>query len=148
MTMENRELSNKILKNVRNKIVVSNLEREENMRISKRKQAISVFTAMIIVLSGGFLTVNAATDGKLVEDIKQKYEEMIVVKIDKDNYKVTSEKSENGEEYITYTVQVDDYEEYQYEINKNVLEEEKLQTVIEQGEDGNMKMTFHDYEQE
>lgn len=147
MTMENRELSNKILKNVRNKIVVSNLEREENMRISKRKQAISVFTAMIIVLSGGFLTVNAATDGKLVEDIKQKYEEMIVVKIDKDNYKVTSEKSENGEEYITYTVQVDDYEEYQYEINKNVLEE-KLQTVIEQGEDGNMKMTFHDYEQE
>lgn len=148
MTMENRELSNKILKNVRNKIVVSNLEREENMKISKRKQAISVFTAIIIVLSGGLLTVNAATDGKLVEDIKQKCEEMIVVKLDNDNYKITSEKDENGEEYITYTVQVDENEEHQYEINKDVLEKQNMQTIIEEGEDGYMEVTFYDYEQE
>ena len=148
MTMENRELSNKILKNVRNKIVVSNLEREENMKISKRKQAISVFTAIIIVLSGGLLTVNAATDGKLVEDIKQKCEEMIVVKLDNDNYKITSEKDENGDEYITYTVQVDENEEHQYEINKDVLEKENMQTIIEEGEDGYMEVTFYDYEQE
>ncbi len=148
MTMENRELSNKILKNVRNKIVVSNLEREENMKISKRKQAISVFTAIIIVLSGGLLTVNAATDGKLVEDIKQKCEEMIVVKLDNDNYKVTSQKDENGEEYITYTVQVDENEEHQYEIDKNALEKENMQTIIEEGEDGYMEVTFYDYEQE
>lgn len=145
MTMENRELSNKILKNVRNKIVVSNLEREENMKISKRKQAISVFTAIIIVLSGGLLTVNAATDGKLVEDIKQKCEEMIVVKLDNDNYKVTSQKDENGEEYITYTVQVDENEEHQYEIDKNALEKENMQTIIEEGEDGYMEVTFYDY---
>ena len=74
--MENHEWNNKILKNVRNKIVVSNLEREENMKINQRKQVVSVLTATLIVLSGGFLTVNAATDGKLVEDIKQKYEEL------------------------------------------------------------------------
>lgn len=35
--MENNELNNKILKNVRNKIVVSNLEKEYAMKISKRK---------------------------------------------------------------------------------------------------------------
>ena len=71
MTMENNELNNKILKNVRNKIVVSNLEKEEAMKISKRKQAISLCATVIILLSGSFLTVNAATDGKIAEGIKE-----------------------------------------------------------------------------
>ena len=62
--MENNELNNKILKNVRNKIVVSNLEKEYAMKISKRKQIISLCATTIILLSGSFLTVNAATEGK------------------------------------------------------------------------------------
>ena len=78
--MENNELNNKILKNVRNKIVVSNLEKEYAMKISKRKQIISLCATTIILLSGSFLTVNAATEGKLVEDIKEKYKEIIMGK--------------------------------------------------------------------
>ena len=49
---------------------------------------------------------------------------------------------------ITYTVQVDENEEHQYEIDKNALEKENMQTIIEEGEDGYMEVTFYDYEQE
>lgn len=136
MTMENHELNRKILRNVRNKIVVSNLEREENMKINQRKQVVSVLTATLIVLSGGLLTVNAATDGKLVEDIKQKYEEMIVVKLEDDNYQITTETDNDGNEMVVYTLQPDEEDGFRYEINKEALEEYQLQTVIEEGEEG------------
>lgn len=144
MTMENHELNNKILRNVRNKIVVSNLEREENMKINQRKQVVSVLTATLIVLSGGFLTVNAATDGKLVEDIKQKYEEMIVVKLDNDNYQITKETDHEGNEMVVYTLQPKGEEEFRYEINKETLDEYQIQTVIEEGEEG-PEIKLYDY---
>ena len=68
--MENKELNSRILKNVRNKIVISNLEREENMKLNIRKQIITLGIVLLLVLSGGFITTNAATNGKLVEGIK------------------------------------------------------------------------------
>ncbi len=144
MTMENHELNRKILRNVRNKIVVSNLEREENMKINQRKQVVSVLTATLIVLSGGLLTVNAATDGKLVEDIKQKYEEMIVVKLEDDNYQITTETDNDGNEMVVYTLQPDEEDGFRYEINKEALEEYQIQTVIEEGEEG-PEITLYNY---
>ena len=36
--MVNNELNKKIVESVRNRIVISNLESEENMKINKRKQ--------------------------------------------------------------------------------------------------------------
>ncbi len=146
MTMENHELNNKILRNVRNKIVVSNLEREENMKISKQKQAISVLMAMIVLFSGGFLTVNAATDGKLVEEIKQKYEEIIVVKLDEDNYKITTEKDNNGKEYISYRIQTDEIEEVECIFYENNMVKQNIQAVVEEGEE-EAEIKFYDYEQ-
>lgn len=145
MTMENHELNNKILRNVRNKIVVSNLEREENMKISKQKQAISVLMAMIVLFSGGFLTVNAATDGKLVEEIKQKYEEIIVVKLDEDNYKITTEKDNNGKEYISYRIQTDEIEEVECIFYENNMVKQNIQAVVEEGEE-EAEIKFYDYE--
>ncbi len=144
--MENHELNNKILRNVRNKIVVSNLEREENMKISKQKQAISVLMAMIVLFSGGFLTVNAATDGKLVEEIKQKYEEIIVVKLDEDNYKITTEKDNNGKEYISYRIQTDEIEEVECIFYENNMVKQNIQAVVEEGEE-EAEIKFYDYEQ-
>ena len=145
MTMENHELNNKILRNVRNKIVVSNLEREENMKISKQKQAISVLMAMVVLFSGGFLTVNAATDGKLVEEIKQKYEEIIVVKLDEDNYKITTEKDNNGKEYISYRIQTDEIEEVECIFYENNMVKQNIQAVVEEGEE-EAEIKFYDYE--
>ncbi len=130
--MENRKIEEKILKNVRAKIVVSNLEREESMKLNKRKQVISVCTAILLVLSGGFLTVNATTDGKLVEDIK----DIIVVNLNKDNCKVTKNYDENGEEHVTYTVKMTDGVQMKVDVNKNALKEENIQADIEEGEEG------------
>lgn len=69
--MENNELNKKIFENVRNRIVVSNLESEENMKLNKRKQVLSVAAVMVIMLTGSFFTVNAATDGELSNKIKE-----------------------------------------------------------------------------
>lgn len=145
MTMENQEWNRKIWQNVRNKIVVSNLEREESMKLKQRKQAISMCAVAIILLSGSFFTVNAATDGKLVEEIKNKYEEMIVVRIDENKYKVTETKDgidENGDKTITYTVQSVDGEEISIEANKEVVEEENLQVELQSNEE-EMTMLIH-----
>lgn len=128
--MENNELNNKILKNVRNKIVVSNLEREECMKLNKRKQIISVLTASLIILSGGFLTVNAATDGKLVEEIKH----VITIKLDNDGkYKVTTEKNSEGDEIVKYKIDnLDGVEgEMDLEVNKTELLKENLEVEID-----------------
>ena len=82
MTMEKNELNRKVLENVRNRIVVSNLESEENMKLNKRKQVLSVAAVMVIMLTGSFFTVNAATDGKVVEEIKK----AITIKYDESKY--------------------------------------------------------------
>ena len=37
-----------------------------------KKQIVTTFILVVILFSGGFLTVNASTNGKLVEDIKNK----------------------------------------------------------------------------
>ena len=128
--MENNELNNKILKNVRNKIVVSNLEKEYAMKISKRKQIISLCATTIILLSGSFLTVNAATEGKLVEDIKERYKEIITIDYDKSKYKLTEmkeEKMSNGDNTVTYTLMSEDGEEQiDTIVNIDNLEQEHL----------------------
>ncbi len=77
--MESRDLNSAVLKRVRNKIVVSNLESEEKMKINKKKQILSLAAVIILFLSGGFITVNAATDGQLVNNIKDKIIKVVFV---------------------------------------------------------------------
>ena len=76
--MRNDEFNKKIIKNVKNRIVVSNLESEEHMKISKKKQIISIAAMAIIMVTGSFFTVNAATNGELVKKIKEKINITIV----------------------------------------------------------------------
>lgn len=78
MAMRNDEFNNKIIENVKNRIVVSNLESEEKMKINKKKQILSIAAMMIIMVTGSFFTVNAATDGELVKKIKEKINITIV----------------------------------------------------------------------
>lgn len=77
--MESKDLNSAVLKRVRNKIVVSNLESEEKMKINKKKQILSLAAVIILFLSGGFITVNAATDGQLVNNIKDKIIKVVLV---------------------------------------------------------------------
>jgi len=100
------------------------------MKISKRKQIISLCATTIILLSGSFLTVNAATEGKLVEDIKEKYKEIITIDYDKSKYKLTEmkeEKMSNGDNTVTYTLMSEDGEEQiDTIVNIDNLEQEHL----------------------
>lgn len=145
--MESNELDNKIINHVRNKIVVSNLEREERMRLDRKKQIISLCTVAIVALSGGFLTVNAATDGKLAQEIKNKYEEIIQVKIDESKYEITQMQNAvdeiSGDEYVTYKINSKDgSEEIETVINKNNLDKENMKVTEEIKEDGTDSITF------
>lgn len=67
----NDDLNKRIIENVRNRVVISNIESEVNMKLSKRKHILSVITVCIIMLGGSFITVNAATDGQLIEKVTE-----------------------------------------------------------------------------
>ena len=67
----NNNLNKRIIENVRNRVVISNIESEVNMKLSRRKQILSVVTVCMIMLGGSFITVNAATDGQLVEKVTE-----------------------------------------------------------------------------
>ncbi len=142
--MENNELNNRILKNVRNRIVVSNLEKEEAMKIGKRKQVISLCATVIVLLSGSFLTVNAATDGKLAENIKEKYKEIIMIDYDQNKFNLTEEKQEklpSGQNVVSYTLESKDgQEEIVTVINTDNLENEKLNIKHNINENGESEM--------
>lgn len=77
--MESKDLNSAVLKRVRNKIVVSNLESEEKMKINKKKQILSLTAVIVLFLSGGFIAVNAATDGQLANNIKDKIIKVVFV---------------------------------------------------------------------
>lgn len=74
-----------------------------------KKQIITMCILAIVVFSGGLLTVNAATNGKIVEDIKSTIYNMLKdnkdVNIDKDSIEIQNvEVDDDGNvETITYT---------------------------------------------
>ena len=112
--MENNELNNKIIENVRNRVVISNLESEENMKLNKRKQVLSLITVMLVLLTGSFITVNATSNGEVVDQIKDKIKVIFVkddgkeeqlkgsVYTDSNNHKIEKfEVENNGMEFTT-----------------------------------------------
>ena len=139
MAMENNDLNNKIMRNVRTRIVVSNLEKEETIEKTKRRHIISLCATTIILLSGSFFSVNAATDGKLVEDIKEKYKEIITIDYDQSKYKITETKEEklptgqntvsyrmtsiDGQEEMDTVIMTDELDKSDLKIKDNVKEE-------------------------
>jgi len=109
--MDNNELNRKVLKNVRNKIVVSNLESEEKMKINAKKQILSICAITLIMASGGFFTVNAATNGKLVQNIK----EFVTVTIEKNDgtkeeVEGKTKTDEYGNTWLTYEEKGEEWE--------------------------------------
>lgn len=124
--MDNNELNNKIINNVRKKIAISNLEKEDNMKTYKRKQIVSIFAVIVLFVTGSFATVNAATDGELVENVKN----FITVKFgDGNEYKAVEVRKgvdENGNEYLEYELKpLDSDEEYSLQI-ENTADKENM----------------------
>ena len=140
--MESKDLNSAVLKRVRNKIVVSNLESEGKMKINKKKQILSLVAVIILFLSGGFITVNAATEGQLANNIKDKIIKVVFV----DNN--SEEKELEGKISTDSTGNV--WETYEYNnqgsvfqtiINKTYLEKQnmsidwKIKSSVKDGEE-------------
>lgn len=140
--MENNNLNEEIIKNVRNRIVMSNIEREEIMKINKRKSILTIIVAAIIFSTGGLVTVNAATNGAVVDKIK---DVISIVFTDKDGKteKIdgTSTKDSNNHTIEKYTKEKDG-SNYEIEIDKTELENNNSQldgNINEEGIDINIK---------
>lgn len=124
--MENNELNKRIIENVRNRVVISNLESEENMKLNKRKQILSLVAVMIIMLTGSFVTVNAATDGELAEKVKDTIQ---VIFTDKDGkqeeVRGTTYTDSNNHTIEKYQIEKNGAE-HTLEVDKNNLDNSNL----------------------
>lgn len=140
--MESKDLNSAVLKRVRNKIVVSSLESEEKMKINKKKQILSLAAVITLFLSGGFITVNAATDGQLANNIKDKIIKVVFVDnngLEKElEGKISTDSTGNVWETYEYNNQGSVFQSI---INKTYLEkqnmsiEEKIKSSVKDGEE-------------
>lgn len=141
--MENNELNKRIIENVRNRVVISNLESEGNMKINKRKQVLSLVAVMVIMLTGSFITVNAATNGELVEKVKDTIQ---VIFVDKDGkqeeVKGTTYTDSNNHTIEKYKTEKNGTE-HTLEVDKNNLDESNL-TIKDNINDEQSTITIED----
>ncbi len=139
--MVNNELNKKIVESVRNRVVISNLESEENMKINKRKQIVSLVVVMLIMLTGSFITVNATTNGELAEKAKDTIQ---VIFTDKDGkqeeVKGTTYTDSNNHTIEKYHIEKDGAE-HTIEVDKNNLDNQNL-TFKENIKDGEESITI------
>lgn len=133
----NNNLNKRIIENVRNRVVISNIESEVNMKLSKRKQVLSVVAACMIMIGGSFITVNAATDGQLVEKVTETIQ---IVFRDKNG----NETEIDGAAYVeknNETIEQYQYEndgvEYNVEVNKDTLDDldSKVWVELDEGDE-------------
>jgi len=68
--MNNNELNNRVIENLKSRIAISNFEMEEKQMIIKRKKIISFVAIFMVIFTSGFVTVNAMTNNGLVNAIK------------------------------------------------------------------------------
>lgn len=85
------KLNEKILKNFKDNIAISNLKEECIMKKHAKKQILLASMMFILLFSGGLITVNAATGGNIVDTIK-----VVFVKDGKTSI------NEVDAEYVTY----------------------------------------------
>ena len=92
------------------------------MKINMKKQVFAVLAVIMLVLVGGFFSVNAATDGKLIENIKEVIkvtmikDDGVVVQLDGKEYT-----DSNGDNWVHY-----ENENTQIDVNKKEIDVNNL----------------------
>lgn len=121
-----KELNEKILKNFRDNIAISNLKEEFIMKKAIKKQIITLSMIGIVFLSGGFLTVNAATNGELVNKVQDTIKVMFV----KDDAKEEQVKGTTYTDSNNHTVEKfeinDNGAEYTLEVDRTTVDESNI----------------------
>lgn len=138
--MENNDLNRNIIRKVRNKIVISNLESEETMKINMRKKVLSIAAVIMVMFAGSFITVNAATNGDLADKVKDTVKVVFMkdgkeenvnksTYTDKNNHTIERyEYNKNGEEF-TLEVDKTNVDEADFKINASSNGEESNITI-------------------
>ena len=121
------ELNQKILRNFRENIAISNLEEELKVKKGMKKQVLMLSIMGFVCLFGGFLTVDAATGGEITEKVKDTIKVVLIREDGKEEVlKGISKTSENGNTIETYYVEGEEGAEYRLDVDKTELEEENL----------------------
>ena len=124
--MENNELNKKVLEKVRSRIVISNLESEENMKLNKKKQLISISAVLVVLFTGSFITVNAATDGELVDKVTNTIK-VIFVKDDGTENEVKGTAYTDSNNHIIEKYEVEENNtNHIVEVDKNNLDKDNM----------------------
>lgn len=115
------DLDKRIQKRFKDSIAISNLKEEFVMKKAIKKQVITLSMLGIVFLSGGFLTVNAATGGELANSIKEKIMDSIKiegVEVTEENMEIEEyETNENGEvTSVTFIIDDEDISGNSYKI--------------------------------
>ena len=122
--MENNELNKKVLEKVRSRIVISNLESEENMKLNKKKQLISISAVLVVLFTGSFITVN--TDGELVDKVTNTIK-VICVKDDGTENEVKGTAYTDSNNHIIEKYEVEENNtKHIVEVDKNNLDKDNM----------------------
>lgn len=119
--------TDKIKAMVNNRIAYNLYERNRTMKKMKLKKAVFSIAVCVLIL-GGIGTVDAATDGKISNTVKNTIK---VIFIDENNQEreITGEQyvDENGDIWIKYKHETDQSSQ-EIDINKSELEKDGLET--------------------
>lgn len=119
------ELSKKVLKEFKDNITISNLKEECIMKRNIRKHVLLGTMLVTLILSGSFITVNAATNGQLVENIKDTIKVVFVSNGQEEEIDGKFYTDENGESWVTFEKSLNDVQ-MQVDLKQDELDKENL----------------------
>lgn len=115
-----KKSNERILKNFRDSIAISNLKEELVMKKAIKKQILMLSMVSIVFLSGSFVTVNAATGGALVNNIKSMLfndaQSKVETKIKEDTFEVEEYNTDESGELKSSTYTFEDKNGNTYKI--------------------------------
>ena len=120
------ELRERILKGFKDNIIISNLKEECIMKRNNRKQVLLGTMITTLILSGSFITVNASTNGQLVENIKDTIKVIFIKDNNEEEIKGKEYKNKDGENWITFEKDIDG-SQMQVDINKDELDKQNME---------------------
>lgn len=116
------KLDEKIIRKFRNNIAISNLKEECEMKRIVKKQILMFSIIAVVFLSSSFITVNAATGGNLVNNIKQvlfnKTTENTDVDVKEESFEVKNYETDEDGNVTCATYTFEDKSGYYYKVEE------------------------------
>ena len=96
------------------------------MKRNTRKQVLLGTMITTLILSGSFITVNASTNGQLVENIKDTIKVIFIKDNNEEEIKGKEYKNKDGENWVTFEKDIDG-SQMQVDINKDELDKQNME---------------------